>query len=168
MNGCRPSLLMGLLLVSAAGFGCATSSVLPTLSFEQHTLRIPLAVGADGTVSFSERPPLIGRIDLSPILAQESAGTGAKTTSVQVMVFYGKLYVVADSFRSVWEITPRPGTSTASYRPIPVVLGSGPQRLKGVRLSRFGSSGSSCVRLDFAGGGPTFITAKGEVRRDCS
>ncbi|HZM70597.1 MAG TPA: hypothetical protein VFB95_09540 [Candidatus Cryosericum sp.] len=151
----------------AAGAGCATQVVQPTLTFEQHSLRIPLAVGADGTVSLAERPPLIGRLDLSEILQAEGIRPGAPRTTVQLMLHYGRIYVVGDSFRSVWEITPQPGTCKASYRPIPVLEGTGQARLKNVRLSRYGSSGSSCLRLDRVGDGPVFITSQGDVRNDC-
>ena len=157
-----------LLLLAAAGFSCATQSVEPTLTLEQHSLRIPLTLEADGTVMLAERPPLVGRIDLSPILKAEGVLPGAKTRStVQLMMHYGRLYVVADAFRALWEITPQPGTTTASYRPIPVVPETGQEPMKDVRLSRYGSARSSCLRLDRAGGSPVFITSKGDARDDC-
>lgn len=159
-TGCLCALLV-------AGVGCATPAARPTLTFEQHSLRIPLAVGADGMVSLAERPPLIGRLDLSGILLAEGIRPGAPNTTVQLMVHYGRIYVVGDSFRSVWEITPQPGTCKASYRPIPILKNAGQARLKNVRLSRYGSSGSSCLRLDRAGAGPVFITTQGDVRNDC-
>src|SRR2546426_2496315 len=37
--------------------------------------------------------------------------------------------------------------STASYRPIPVVREAGQEPMKDVRLSRYGSARSSCLRL---------------------
>lgn len=160
-------LLFGLPFVMAADFGCATPPVQPTLTLEQHTLRIPLAVGSDGTVSFAERPPLIGRIDLSPILAAEGIGTGAPPPTVQIVVHYGRLYVAADAFAAIWEITPRPGTTTAAYRSIPIAHGAEARAMSDIRLSRYGSSGSSCLRIDHASGDPLFITARGEARDDC-
>ena len=157
-----------LLLVTAAGSSCATQSVEQTLTLEQHSLRIPLTLEADGTVMLAESPPLVGRIDLSPILKAEGVQPGARTrATVQVMMNYGRLYVVADAFRAIWEITPQPGTTTASYRPIPVVRDPGQEPMKNVRLSRYGSARSSCLRLDHAGESPVFITAKGEIRDDC-
>ena len=122
----------------------------------------------DGTVVLAERPPLVGRIDLSPILKAEGVLPGATTrATVQLMMHYGRLYVVADAFRAIWEITPQPGTTTASYRPIPVVRETGQDPMKDVRLSRYGSARSSCLRLDRAGGRPVFITSKGDARDDC-
>jgi hypothetical protein len=158
-----------LLLMAAAVSSCATpAAVQPTLTLEQHSLRIPLKVEADGAVLLAEHPPLIGRIDLSPILQAEGvqAGMLAKAT-VQLMMHYGRLYVVADAFRAIWEITPRPGTTAASFRPIRVLPDSGQERMKDVRLSRYGSSQSSCLRLDRLGASPLFITPEGEVRNEC-
>ncbi len=157
-----------LLLLAAAGSSCATQSVEQTLTLEQHSLRIPLTLAADGTVMLAERPPLVGRIDLSPILKVEGVLPGARTkATVQLMMHYGRLYVVADNFRAIWEITPRPGTTLASYRPIPVVPDAGQDAMQDVRLSRYGSARSSCLRLDRAGGSPVFVTSKGEARDDC-
>jgi hypothetical protein len=151
----------------AAGLGCATPAARSSLTFEQHSLRIPLVVGADGTVSLAEHPPLVGRLDLSEILRTEGIRPAAGSTTIQLMLHFGRIYVVGDAFRSVWEITPQPGTSKAAYRPIPVPLPSSQARLKNVRLSRYGSSGSSCLRLDRAGAAPIFITSQGEARNDC-
>jgi hypothetical protein len=156
------------LLIAASGLTCATPVVEPTLMLEQHSLRIPLTIEADGTVLLAERPPLIGRLDLSVILQAEGIHPGVPPTArVQLMMHYGRLYVVADSFRAIWEITPHPGTTAASFRPIPVVLESGLEPMKNVRLSRYGSSQSSCLRLDWAGGKPVFITPSGDLRNDC-
>ena len=165
----RVELRLGYLLLTVAfASSCATVQNPPTLALEQHTLRIPLKVGANGTVSLAEQPPLTGRIDLSPILGEEGIDTSPKTTTaVQVMMLYGRYYVVADGFHSVWEITPRPGTSTASYRRIPVALLEGDSTLKGSRLSRYGSSKSSCLRLDRRNASPLFINSRGRVSRDC-
>jgi hypothetical protein len=178
---------VGLVFFAALASSCATvPEAPPTLTFEEHTLRIPLTVQANGSVSLAESPPLIGRIDLAPILQVEGVHAGAKTKLVvQLMVHYGRFYVVADGFRSIWEITPQPGLSTASYRPIPIVADAGAQPgtgakaevaartesgarpVKDPRLSLFGSSRSSCVRLDRANGPPVFITSKGEPANAC-
>jgi len=160
-------LSMAVLLLSCATTGITTTSQ-PTLMLEQHSLRIPLTLEADGSVTLAERPPLVGRLDLSPILKQEGVQPGEKTRpTIQLMMYYGRLYVVADAFRNLWEITPRPGTTAASYRPIAVARDQGSGPLKGVRLSRYGSDRASCLRLDRTTGAPIFITAAGEARDDC-
>jgi len=116
----------------------------------------------------AERPPLVGRIDLSPILKAEGVQPGGRTReTVQLMMNYGRLYVVADAFRSLWEITPRPGTTMAAYRTIPVVRDGSQAPMKDVRLSRYGSAHSSCLRLDRAGESPVFITSAGDARNEC-
>jgi len=143
----------------------------PTLTLEEHSLRMPLTVSPGGSVSFAEKPPLTGHIDLSPILAEErktaSPPPGGGSTAVQVMMFYGRFYVVADGFHSIWELTPIPGTSSASYRSIPLTSDSEPKLLRGVRLSRYGSSESSCLRIDRKDAAPVFITAKGTTSDVC-
>ncbi|HEV8202063.1 MAG TPA: hypothetical protein VGS03_18790 [Candidatus Polarisedimenticolia bacterium] len=159
-------------LATAATLSCATGGAprptstpapISTLTYEQDTLRIPIRIDPSGTVSFAEKPPLAGRIDLAPIVKAE--GLAGKPVAAQAMLHYGRLYVVADEFRSLWEITPRPGSSVAGYRSIPVPhVGAG--RLKEARLSRYGSPGSSCVRLDHAGG-VLFITPDGDSRDAC-
>jgi hypothetical protein len=136
-----------------------------TLTYEQNSLRIPIRIEATGAASFAEKPPLSGRVDLAPVLAAE--GLAGKTVPAQAMLHYGRLYVVADSFRALWEITPRPGTSTAAYRSIPVPHLGNAARLRDVRLSHYGSAKASCLRLDHAGGAPLFITPEGEPRDDC-
>jgi hypothetical protein len=164
-------------LVAAAGLSCATggapgstgsaspaSTPTSTLTYEQNTLRIPIRIEASGLASFAEKPPLSGKIDLTPIVRAE--GLAGRTVAAQAMLHYGRLYVVADEFRSVWEITPHPGSSVAAYRSIPVPRLAPPGRLKDARLSRYGSPSSSCVRLDHAGG-VLFITADGETRDAC-
>ena len=159
------------LLIATATLRCATTTTTPahgpTLTWEQHSLRIPLTVEAAGTVSFAERPPLLGRLDLTPILAAEGLKPGKPALTAQAMMHFGRLYIVADRFRSIWEVTPQPGTSKASYRPIRVLPETGPGRLKDVRLSRYGSSRSSCLRLDRSEGPPVFITPEGEAQDDC-
>src|SRR5207247_8288768 len=90
-----------LLLLGAAGSSCATQSVGPTLTLEQHSLRIPLTLEEDGTVMLAERPPLVGRIDLSPILKADGAQPGAGTSgTVRLMVHYGRVCVLVYAFCS--------------------------------------------------------------------
>jgi len=162
-------------LVAAATLSCATGGAprststskptsTSTLTYEQNTLRIPIRIEASGQASFAEKPPLSGKIDLTPIMRAE--GLAGKTVAAQAMLHYGRLYIVADDFRSVWEITPRPGSSAAAYRPIPVPHLAAAGHLKDTRLSRYGSPGASCVRLDHAGG-VLFITPDGESRDAC-
>ena len=165
----RPGALsIACLALIAAGTSCVPVVHRPTLTLEQHTLRMPLTVKADGSVSFAERPPLTGHLDLSPVLAAEGKkGTSAPVGAVQVMMYYGRFYVVGEGFRRVWELTPLPGTSTATYRAIPLPGKADGKTLTGVRLSRYGSSESSCLRIDRRGSGPAFITEKGTVSGVC-
>jgi hypothetical protein len=168
-TGCL-ALRLGLLLLSTVVATACASSIRPAsmLTFEQHTLRIPLKVSTDGSVSLAQEPPLSGHIDLTPILQAEGIPVPITTpTRVQIMMHYGRYFVVADGFRSVWEITPLPGTVTASYAAIPVPLRSGQSGLKGARLSRYGSSKSSCLRIDRTNGDPIFISHSGEVSHAC-
>ncbi|HET8946891.1 MAG TPA: hypothetical protein VFQ07_07900 [Candidatus Polarisedimenticolia bacterium] len=165
-------------LVAATALSCATggapgptggaphpaSTPISTLTYEQNTLRIPIRIEPSGQASFAEKPPLSGKIDLAPIVRAE--GLAGKTVAAQAMLHYGRLYVVADDFRAVWEITPRPGSSIAGYRSIPVPRLTAAGRLKDARLSRYGPPSSSCVRLDHAGG-VLFITPDGEARDAC-
>jgi hypothetical protein len=130
------------------------------------TLRMPLRIDANGTASFAALPPLMGRLDLSPILAAERSPAG-QPVAAQMMFHYGRLYIAAESFHSLWEVTPAPGTSAAAYRPIPVGRKAGAARLKDVRLSHYGSPERSCLRVDYAGGPPLFITPQGEARDEC-
>jgi hypothetical protein len=163
----------GIALLAAGALACALLAACataaapgPTLTWEMQTLRMPLHIDGNGTASLAAFPPLTGRLDLSPILAAEKVPAG-QPVPAQVMLHYGRLYLAADGFRSVWEITPSPGTASAAYRPIPISRGPSKERLKDVRLSRYGSSEASCLRLDRAGGRPVFITPKGEARDEC-
>jgi hypothetical protein len=167
-SGSREIRLVCLLLAAAVALSCATTGSQPTLTLEQHTLRIPLKVGANGSVSLAEQPPLTGRMNITPILEAEGFDASSTTvTTVQAMMFYGRFYVVADGFHSLWEITPRPGTSTASYRRIPITPDATESVLKGSRLSRYGSSQSSCLRLDRKNATPLFINSRGEASHVC-
>jgi hypothetical protein len=154
-------LVLAVSAFACAGLACATASQGPTLAYDMQTLRMPLRIDGQGRASFASFPPLTGRLDLRPILEAEKVPAGEPLTA-QAMLHYGRLYLVADGFRSVWEITPSPGSANAAYRAIAM-----PARLKDVRLSRYGSPDASCLRLDRAGGKPVFITPKGEARDEC-
>lgn len=160
-----------MLLLSTAGLsGCATSATPgpATLTFEQHSLRIPFTVDADGSVSLAEHPPLVGRLDLSSILKAEGVRPGtASGLSVQMMLHYGRLYVASNAFHSVWEITPHPGTTSASYRPVLLLRAADVAPVKDLRLSRYGSAHASCLRVDRAGSPPVFINSSGEAQDAC-
>ncbi|HEV8121502.1 MAG TPA: hypothetical protein VGQ67_10955 [Candidatus Polarisedimenticolia bacterium] len=165
----RRAATAGILLAAGAfacaGLACATASPGPTLACEIQTLRMPLRIDGNGTASFAAFPPLTGRLDLAPILAAEKMP--AEPLAAQAMLHFGRLYLVADGFRSIWEITPSPGSASAAYRPIPIPGHAAPARFKEVRLSRYGSPDASCLRLDRAGGKPIFITPGGEARDAC-
>jgi len=94
------------------------------------------------------------------------AATSRKAT-IQLMMHYGRLYVRGGLVRAVWEITPQPGTTTATFRPIPVVRGAGQGPMRDVRLSRYGSARSFLSAPRPGGVDPVFITSKGEARDDC-
>jgi hypothetical protein len=159
-------LVLAALALACADLACATTATGPTLAGAIQTLRMPLRIEADGTTSFAAFPPLTGRLDVAPILAAEKMPAG-EPVAAQAMIHYGRLYLVADGFRSVWEITPSPGSASAAYRPIAIPAGATPARFKNVRLSRYGSPDASCLRLDRAGGKPFFITPQGEARDAC-
>ena len=155
--------LFGLLLAA----GCAHPGPPPSLLFEHHTHRIPLTVDAGGMAQLAEHHPLAGRIDLGPIFAAEGmVPVAEESTNLQMLVHYGRFYLAADGFRSVWEVSPAPGSPTASYRPIPVVDAAAPP-MREVRLSRFGPAEAACVRIDRAGGETVFIDALGEIHAIC-
>jgi hypothetical protein len=159
-------LLLAAVAVACAGLACATTATAPTLTCEMQTLRMPLRIDGNGTASFAAFPPLTGRLDLTPILVAERMPAG-EPLAAQAMLHYGRLYLVAEGFRSVWEITPSPGSATAAYRAVADPRGAPSSRFKEVRLSRYGSPDASCLRLDRAGGKPMFITPKGEARDAC-
>ena len=167
---CLAPRLAALVLLVVTYYGCATPvAIVPTLTLEEHILRVSLPVDPQGSVSLAAYEPLIGQIDLTPILKAEGAPPvpDGPRRFVQLMMYYGRFYVVADGFHALWEITPRPGTRTASYRPIALSSGDDRVPLKGVRLSRYGSSESSCLRIDRADADPVFITPDGGPADAC-
>ena len=169
-KGKRMRLRAGLLLLLVASFpGCARSVLSPSsLQFEQHTLRVELALDRDGSAALAQYQPLVGRIDLRPILEAEGMWPSPRAgMTVQILVNYGRYYVVSEGFRTVWEITPKPGTSGASYRPAVRLAERDVPSPKGVRLSRYGSSGSSCIRIDREEGAAVYVTAGGETHDRC-
>jgi hypothetical protein len=158
-----------LLLLVATFPGCARPvQSLSSLPFEQHTLRVQLALDRDGSAALAQYQPLVGRIGLRPILEAEGMWPSPHAgMSVQLLVNYGRYYVVTEGFRSVWEITPKPGTSGASYRPAVRLAEPGQPAPKGVRLSRYGASGASCIRIDRQEGPAVYVTAGGESHDRC-
>jgi hypothetical protein len=140
----------------------------PSLALEQHSLQIPLTTDTQGMARWQERPPMVGTIDMKPILAAEEIPTGSPDPeNLQLLVHYSRFYLAADGFRAVWEISPEPGSSSATYRAIPIVLESSSPPLREVRLSRFGPPNASCVRVDRADGEPVFIDAQGDAQPFC-
>ena len=147
-----------IVLIVALPPGCARKQA-PGLRLEQNLMRISLAVSPDGIVSLSDDPPLFGRLDVGPILAAE----GTVVSSVQLLARAGQYYLWADGFRNVWEVTPKPGSTEAGYRPLPLSA----QPLSGVRLAHYGSAESTCVRLDAPGHEPWFISPEGTLHASC-
>jgi len=157
-----------LLLLMAVPSGCVKHLPSSSLPFEQHTLRIQLTLDGDGFAALAQYQPLTGRIGLKPILEAEGMWPSpSRKTTVQLLVNYGRFYVVAEGFRAVWEITPKPGTSGATYRPAVTLAEAQAPAPKGVRLSRYGPSGSSCLRIDREGGPAIYVTYEGKVNDRC-
>jgi hypothetical protein len=163
----RSAQLCSLLLALATASACAKPIQRATLTLEQHSLRMQLHVGKDGTIQLAEQPPLTGRVDISPILQAEGIPLAKRPATVQGMIHYGRLYLVADGFHALWEITPHPGSTAALYRAVPISKGQTRAALRNVRLSRYGSSGSSCLRIDRPEADPVFLTARGTLAHDC-
>jgi len=159
-----------LVLLPAILLGCAGSrlpATAPSLPFEEHTLRLQPTLEADGTVSLARYQPLTGKIGLRPILEAEGLWPVSSRTKVQIVVNYGRFYVAGEGFRSVWEITPEPGTSGATYHPV-ILLAETDQTAPGeVRLSRYGLSGSSCLRVDWDKGRAAYVSQDGKVHDHC-
>ena len=118
-----------------------------------------MAVDVDGFVHLAEHAPLLGRIEVAPIIDAE----GRAVETVQVVQHQGRYYITADGFQNVWEVTPQPGSTLATYRRIRV----SESPLSGVRLARYGPTGRACVRVDVDGGGPWYITPQGELDDQC-
>jgi len=157
----RTWLLFGL---SVIAIGCAarrsSPPAVPTLAIEQASLRMVLPVDPDGTIQLARQTPFLGFVDIAPIL--EAEGTTVET--VQVISHLGRYVIVADRFRSLWVLTPRPGTTRAEYRAVPVSEAP----MSGTRLSRYGaSSHGACVRIDATGVEPKFLSATGELLDAC-
>jgi hypothetical protein len=162
----RAGLLIPLMAVVSS---CAHPVESPSLPFEQHTLRIHLDVDRDGFATLSAYEPLIGRIGLRQILEAEEMWprVGEKKISVQLLVHYGRFYVVAEGFKAVWEITPKPGAAVASFRPAASLADPAGTPARGVRLSRYGSARLSCLRIDRENGPAVYITSLGQADDHC-
>ena len=167
----NPRVSAGLLLPLMAILSSCAHPVIesPYLPFEQHTLRIRLEVDRDGFAALSAYEPLIGRIGLRRILEAEAMWprSGEKKISVQLLAHYGRFYVVAEGFKAVWEITPKPGTGEASFRPAAPLADRAGTPARGVRLSRYGSARLSCLRIDRENGPPVYITSVGKADDHC-
>lgn len=168
----RPQGIVWVLSVSLPGIcflmGCSGFLRQPTLTYEQRTLRIPLSVDRDGVATLAEPQPLLGRIALGAILQAEGMSPGPPPpANLQLLGHYGRFFVAADGFRSIWEITPKPATSRASYRPIVIVADPQAPGLSGVRLSSYGTSESPCLRIDVSDGRTFFVSRESELHASC-
>jgi hypothetical protein len=116
-------------------------------------------VDIDGSILLTQRVQLLGHIDAAPIFASE----GASAESVQLLLHEGCYWITAAGFGNVWRVEPEVGSTRATYRAIPLPdPAAGP-----VRLSRWGQSDRSCVRLDAEHGGPWFVRSTGEIVDAC-
>jgi hypothetical protein len=131
----------------------------PTLTLEQGSFRMTMTVGADGSILLAEHTPLSGKIEIAPILDAE----GRAVDKVQLLLHEGRYYITANGFKNLWEVSPQPGSTLATYRPIPV----SENPMSHVRMARYGHSGQACVRLDAAGIGPWYVTDEGELHDQC-
>ena len=164
LRACTFLLAPAILLTGCAGRLPATY---PSLPFEEHSLRLQPTLEADGSVSLARYQPLVGKIGLRPILEAESLWPPSPRSKVQILVNYGRFYVAGEGFRSVWEITPSPGASGAAYHPVMVLAEAQKPAPKGLRLSRYGLSDSSCLRVDWDGGDALYVTREGQVHDHC-
>lgn len=156
------ALLIALAAVCAASSGCLLMRPAdhhPTTTMDLGSFRLTMDVEPDGKLRFSGHEPLSGTLDIGTILDVETSGA----ESIQLLLHRGRYYLTSDGFRNVWEITPTPGTTDASFRPISIRG----KVLSGVRLTRYGPPGRACVRVDAEGVGPWFVTAEGEVHEEC-
>ncbi len=153
--------LVPLLALAAAGCLMAGPAGLPRLAMVEHGLRLEMEIPADGWVDLEPGPSRAGRLDVNPILAAEDS---APPAILQGLRHYGRYYFLAEGFRHVWEVTPRPGTATATYRPVAVADDGLPA---GARLSAYGPQGRACVRLDRPDLDPLFIPPGGQARDHC-
>ena len=111
---------------------------------------------------------LVGRLDLKPIFESEGFSRVPGTTkNLQMLIHFGRFYVTGDGFRSVWEVSPNLGVASGEYRAIPILPKDSPRPMKNVRLSRYGSAESICVRVDRTGGKAVFIDTEGKVDASC-
>jgi hypothetical protein len=150
-------------VVGLASTGCALrkpgEARLPELGIEHGSFRIEAPVDTDGSILLTQRVQLLGHIDAAPIFASE----GASAETVQVLLHDGCYWIAAEGFGNVWRVEPEAGTARATYRAIPLPdPAAGP-----VRLSRWGASDRSCVRLDAEHGGPWFVRSTGEIVDAC-
>ena len=149
--------------VGLASTGCAlrkpAEERLPALRIEHGSFRIQAPVDIHGSILLTERVQLLGHIDAAPIFASE----GTTAESVQVLLHDGCYWITAEGFGNVWRVEPQMGTPRATYRAIPLPdPAAGP-----VRLSRWGGSDRTCVRLDAERGGPWFVRSTGEIVDAC-
>ena len=148
-----------LAISSACSLHKAPPDPAPTLLLDQASFRMVLPVDPNGLVRLTDQAPLLGTFDASPLLKAE----GRSTESVQVILHLGILYLTADGFRNLWEVTPQQGTRRATYRPIRLPDGAE----SSIRLSRYGPPGQACLRLDGGADSPWFLNADGALSAHC-
>ena len=130
-----------------------------TLYLDQSSFRMVLPVDPGGTIHLSDQAPFQGRLDAGPILKAERS----RVRRLQLMLHLGRFYIMGEGFGHLWEVAPVAGTSTASYRSITLPPGSFPK----ARLSRYGTAGRTCLRLDSEATPPWFLTADGTLHERC-
>lgn len=150
--------ILSLLLVCLGA--CMHATPPPTLQMELHSFRLSVEITPDGWADLGSQPPLDGRIDLRPILAVESVDPD----TVQVLLYSSRLYLWADGFRNVWELTAEAGVGWAQFRPLAVA----DHPLSGLRLARYGTADAGCIRIDVPDLGARFISSTGSLEVECT
>lgn len=138
--------------------GCSKQMV----RFDQYSVAMNLTVDADSSVYLGDGDKFNGVLFLNPILKAENLSV----SSVKLIQNFGKYYICADDFKSVWVIEPQADGLSGKYKAIDVTPEDKTDGLKNVNLARFGTPEKACVRFRF-NGKEIFINKKGGLNEEC-